>query len=151
MTDLSPIQLLEETHSLLVDLHKKIDLLNQNVNILNSKANNQLFPKQINPNPQAIAINSPTNIKPTASLPKPMATKVFGTVYSQDQVPIAAAVVKITNSDKQPVKTLKTDHQGKWTTTLPPGKYSLKYMSDKMPTSYRIVQIKDGQDLLEVL
>lgn len=154
MTDKTPFDLLSETHTLLLSLHQKVDLLNKNLNLLNSKANGQILSALSTNSDIKTIIVDDNSIQSEQAPEKPRMSKethVFGTFYNTNSKPVVSAMIKIMDSSNHPILSLRTDHQGKWSTKLKPGKYSLKYISDKAPTTYRIIDIKDGQEELEVL
>lgn len=156
MTEKSAFDTLNEIFEMVKDLQNKVNLLNQNFNILSNKINND--------KPILNNVSGPLPIRASSvaedldkyqkkigmGLPKEN-TRVFGQVFNDKKQPVFGVAVRISDTNNKLLKTIKTDAKGEWHFELKPGKYSIKYIKENMPPSYRIIDIKEGQSQLEVI
>jgi len=150
MSEKSALDKIDEIHSLLTALNNKVDLISANVDLLQGKATKKMLADI-----DISALTASAAPRPTVKAPAPKAkttkVRVFGKMYSADQKPVLGATVKIINSSNQVIKTTKTNKAGQWLAFLDPGKYSIRYLKENMPPSYRLAVVKPGINELEIL
>lgn len=152
MSEDSLVELITDTHKMVADMQSRIRLLEHEIKVLQGKANGTLFADlKIPARPNAPVIET-TQVEPAAEVrPADDRTKVFGKIYNPDKKPINGVSVKIMDSSGKQVKATKTNMAGQWMALLPVGRYSIKYLHNSMPPSYRLANVEKGQVELEVI
>jgi len=150
------LEIILELPSILKKIENKIDVLDTNLKILNSKINkikNQEIPQTREKDSPVIQDNQDQEvaIKPTAT-PGAIAPtgpsagqktsprlvlgsiKVFSSVKTTTGKPVDGMTINIFDSSNDLIRNLLTDKDGYWECKLPHGRYSLEMIHPKLKT-----------------
>lgn len=161
-TDKTAIELIYEMHNMLNKIDQRLALLENQVLLLNDKANGKLFsavqpdlPKGRDPEvvlPKKTTI-SPERLKQanekTANRQKNI--RVFGKFSDQRNKPISEIDVTILDANNHVIKTTRTNRAGEWNSFLPPGQYSVEFIKENMAPQFRAFELMQGQTEVEVM
>ena len=180
MSEQDPIAILQNIYQAIEKLNAKIDILDMNVKLLNSKSNSEMMTEvqklmnermkqrkpakpdpslipQITPQEHRVVVEQPpmkavvVSAEPASELKAVyQLTKVSNTVLSDDGEPIVAAKVKIMNESRKVIKEITTNRAGLWIASLRSGKYFAKIVSEGRPTQFKVFEVPTGKEELVI-
>lgn len=161
-TDKTAIELIYEMHQMLTKMDQRLALLENQVLLLNDKANGKLFnavqtdlPKGKDPEltlPKKTSI-SPDRLKQAkeAAANRQQNIRVFGKFSDQRNKPISGIDVTVLDANNRVIKTTRTNRAGEWNSFLPPGQYSVEFIKENMAPQFRAFELMQGQTEVEVM
>jgi hypothetical protein len=151
------LEIILELPSILKKIENKIDVLDTNLKILNSKINKLKIEEQKISTPKEVT--EPTNTEVDLSAGKPMAMpggsspspglsnssnsaaklvlgsiKVFSSVKTSAGKPVEGMTINVFDKSNDLIRNLLTDKDGYWECKLPHGKYSIEMIHPKIKT-----------------
>jgi hypothetical protein len=166
MSEKNVIDKIHDIYNMLTEQKVQIQILNKNLEILNSKINNELF-KNIHSseflpvlvdaskldlkkdNIEKVTVKQPEN--PAAIPPNSprKSTRVFGSVR-QFNKGISGVAITIKDTNNNIVKKTNTNAAGQWISFLPSGVYTAEFVAPGSIPEVRIIEVLEGQKELEV-
>lgn len=173
MEEKTAIEKIDEIYDVVKQLQKTMAVMDNNLKLLNSKANSTLFAEAIEfktknqsfPSPpqtslQKIVMADLNDKQPQAGVALDTAeqpaylqqvnSKVHGKIVNINGKPIHGANITVYNSTNKIVKNTKTNRAGVWISYLPPGKYSAKYEVSGSQPSQKIFEVIEGQQEINI-
>jgi hypothetical protein len=174
------LEIILELPSILKKMESKIDVLDTNLKILNSKLNKmkggntlpdgkkeQEVSKQsvesndvsqedsrpapsARPGPISPKEESPTKQKESSKLILGT-VKVFSRIKTASGKPVEGMIINIFNNENELVRNILTDKEGYWECRLPSGIYSVEMSHPKLKTMNKQIEIKKDVKTYEVV
>ncbi len=162
----SAIEVILELPALLKRLENKIDVLDTNLKILNSKYNKQIT-AGVTISPQQF-VTSETQQLPTA-MPVGVADnkkqkqqkvsqtltlgniKVFSNVKTSSGKAVDGMTINVFNNENNLIRNIVTNKDGFWECRLPPGKYSIEMIHPKLKTINKEFELLKDTKTFEIV
>ena len=167
------LEIILELPSILKKIENKIDVLDTNLKILNSKINKLKLEEQKNPSPKEILESPNPEIEPSSGKPMAMpggispssnlsnsnnsaaklvlgSIKVFSSVKTSAGKPVEGMTINVFDKSNDLIRNLLTDKDGYWECKLPHGKYSIEMIHPKIKTINKQFELSKDMKIYEV-
>lgn len=145
----SAIDAIYSIESMLSEVVKRIQVLEDNVKLINNKLSKLSKP---NPLPLVKSESIPASVDRQQKVESLVLgnIKLYGYIVNKSKMPIPEVVVNIYNVDSKLVKNIKTNSEGYWEVRLPEGDFGVEYIHKKFKPINRTVSLTSDTKEFEV-